>query len=70
MNKTTKKTIAILSAALLLVALFVTVLFLSVPIGEKASVLSVTALYVAGGVIAAVFLASAVFFFLRSKKDR
>jgi len=70
MSKSTKRTIAILAAAAILIAAFLTFLFLSVPIGGRASVLPVIALYVAGGVIAAIFLAAAVVFFVRSRKDR
>jgi len=70
MSKSAKRKILVLSVAALLVALFVTILLLSVPLGGRASVLPVTVLYVAGGVIAAIFLAAAVFFFLLSKKDR
>lgn len=62
--------IAVLSAIALLVATFVTILFLSVPLGGRASVLPVTVLYVVGGAVSALFLAAAVCFFIRSKKDR
>ena len=70
MSKSTKRMVAVLSAIALFVAAFVTILFLSVPLGGRASVLPVTVLYVVGGVVAALFLAAAAFFFLRSKKDR
>ena len=70
MSKSTKRKILVLSVAALLVALFVTILLLSVPLGGRASVLPVTVLYVVGGVVAGLFLGAAVFFFLLSKKDR
>ena len=55
-------------AAAVLAALFLTILFLSVPFGSRASVLPVTALYIAGGIAAGGFFAAAVVFFLRSRQ--
>lgn len=70
MSKGIIKRIAIVVAAALLAALFLTVLFLSVPLGGRASVFSVTVLYVVGGVIAAIYLAAAIIFLVRWRKDR
>ena len=68
MSKTKIITIAALSAAAFLAALFVTFLLLDLPLGGKASVLPMVAFYVVGGITAGLFLASATFFFLRSRK--
>ena len=62
MNKRVK--IIVLSVAAALLALFIAILFLSLPLGAKGSVISIVALYVTGIVVAAVFLSAAVFFLL------
>ena len=67
MNKEGTKRIVILVAAALLVALFAVFLFLSVPLGGRASVLPITAFYVAGGVVAGLFLVAAAVFSFRSR---
>ena len=56
--------VILLSAGAALLALFVTMLLLSLPLGAKGSVLPVLALYVTGMVVAAIFLFAGVFFFL------
>ena len=68
MNKAKAIKIILLSAAALLAVLFVTFLFLSLPLGGRASVLPMTAFYVVGWVSAGLFLLSTVLFFLRSRK--
>ncbi|MBQ7713185.1 MAG: hypothetical protein IJT69_05145 [Clostridia bacterium] len=70
MSKGQIKRIAITAAAVLLAAVFLTVALLSVPLGGRASVLPVIALYVTGGVTAGIYLAAAAFFFFRIRKDR
>ena len=59
--------IAIIAEAVLAAA-FVTLLFLVIPFGAKASVFPLIVFYVVGGVIAGLFLLVAVFFFIRTRK--
>ena len=53
--------ITFLSVAAALVALFITMLLLSVPMGGKGAVLPILAFYVTGIVTAFIFLAGAIF---------
>ena len=70
MNKGKIKSAVMWGVAALLAAIFLTVLFLSVPLGGRASVLPVTVLYVVGGAVAGCYLGAAIFFLVRSGKDR
>ena len=69
MNKDGKLRVLILSAAAFLLALFGVFLFLTLPIGGRASPLPVTALYAVGGVAAIGMFAGAFVLFLRSRKS-
>ncbi len=60
--------VIVLSVAAALLALFVTMVFLSLPLGAAGSVLPVLALYVTGIVVAAAFLFAGAFFFLRCRR--
>ena len=63
MNKRVK--IIVLSVAAALLALFVAILLLSLPLGANGSVISIAALYVTGIVVAALFLAAGCFLLVR-----
>lgn len=57
--------ITVLSLAAAVAAAFVVLLFLSIPIGNKASVISPVVLYVFGWTAAGLSLAAGAFFLLR-----
>ena len=68
MSKAKKILVACLTATVLLIALFVTILLLSLPIGENPSLLPISALYLTGGVAGGSFLAASLLFFLRIRR--
>lgn len=60
--------VIVMASGGILAAAFLTLLFLSLPFGVKGSVISPLVFCIAGSVIAGVFLAAAVFFFVRTRK--
>lgn len=68
MTKTGKMKILLLSAAAVLIAAFLAVLFLSMPLGGQVAVLSVTVFYAVGGSVAGVFLVAGALLLFLSKK--
>ena len=68
MSKAGKRNLLIALSAAFLVALFVVVAFLTLPIGAHAGILPLLALYIVGGVAATGALAASVIFFLLIRK--
>ena len=68
MTKARKLRILVLGIAALFVAIFVTFLLLSLPLGTHVAVLPITLFYIVGGTVSALFIAFAVFLLIFSKK--